>query len=244
MNMSDLKIPAERHIPPDRMQAQRMQLLQDIAELESKAARASEPGGASSRRRLILIVVPALFLAAGATYFIAQSGEQLVGGVGCYAAPRLDADTAVLGSGGDPIEICETLWAQGTLVSDEVQSSIGEIPPLTACALPRGGAVGVFPSGGGDSFCQSLGLEPVPPGYTEAASSFSSMREDLIDSLSQSHCIPAEEATVLTRRILDRHGFADWTIETRGSLGDGCVTVAFDPPARTVFLVRLENDRP
>jgi hypothetical protein len=100
------------------------------------------------RRALIpaLVAVSAILLVAGG-YLVIHRTEHTVRSFGCYAAPSLTADTTVVRRTGNPVQVCASLWGD---------IAPGKVPPLVACVLPSGDAVGVFP--GDHALCGKLGL--------------------------------------------------------------------------------------
>lgn len=200
------------------------------------------PGRAPARRRrwLAIVLAPAavLAVAAGAYAIIAYSAQDVVDGIGCYAAASTDSDTTVVAADGrDPVEVCAELWEEGV-----VAEGVHEAPPLVACVPPEGRAVSVFP--GQQGTCEELGMSPLPAGYRKAAERFAAMREELVRrsyAEAPDGCLGVEEARAMAREVLDAHGFTDWVIEVGPApSGDGreCVSVAFDPPGRAVTLIR------
>lgn len=222
-----MQVPDEQRIPEGRVQTRERLLLQEISE-------PSLPRGGGRRRRLIaLVAVPVVLLLAGATYLVTHRAEDVVGGVGCYAAPSLDADTAVVSSGRDPIQACSRLWTAGTLGA---QDASGQAPPLVACVLPEGSAVGVFP--GDPDVCSRLGLQPLPDGYNQAAAAFGAMRDDLVARFDQAGCVNDQQGAAIARAVLAKHGFTAWSVDTTGTGSEGaCVTLSFDTVAKAIRIV-------
>ena len=106
-------------------------------------------GGEPRALIIAFVVVSAVLVVAGGAYLAVHPTERTVEGLGCYAAPSLTADTTVVRAGGDPVQVCASLW--GNIAT-------GTVPPMVACLLPSGAAVGVFP--GDQALCGKLGLRP------------------------------------------------------------------------------------
>jgi hypothetical protein len=237
--LKELRLPANRDLPPGRLWQRREHLVKELILLERESAR---PRHAPGRRRrwLALVLAPAAAfgVAAGAYAVIAHSAQDVVDGIGCYSEASTKSDTTVVvADGRDPVEVCAELWEEG-IVADHAR----EAPPLVACVPPEGRAVAVFP--GEDGTCEELGMAPLPTGYRKAAERFSAMREDLVrrtQPKSPDDCLGVEGARAIAREVLDAHGFSDWVIEVGpapSGEGQSCVTVAFDPPNRSVMLLR------
>ncbi|HEX2031092.1 MAG TPA: hypothetical protein VHL78_06805 [Actinomycetota bacterium] len=201
-------------------------------------------GGASRRRpgrrwvALVLAPAAALALAAGAYAIITPPAEDVVNGIGCYAEGRTDSDGAFVGADGrDPVEVCAEIWEDGAMVQ-----GVRQAPPLVACVAPEGDGVSVFP--GDPGICQRLGMSPLPQGYRHAAARFAAMREELVRRThldAPQNCMGVDDARAITREVLDAHGLTAWSIEVGPAPeGEGreCVSLAFDPRARTVTLLR------
>lgn len=147
----------------------------------------------------------------------------MTSGVGCYASANLHADVDVTAAtGGEPTALCAQDWTSGPLHARLAAGA--PVPSLTACVLPQGGAVGVFP----ETTCQALGLEPLPPDYTARAKQFAALRDDLRDRFAAQTCLPVTEGVQIVREALARHGFARWTV-TSGQDGPGTPCAAFSP---------------
>jgi hypothetical protein len=124
-----------------------------------RVLRQIEVGGVRRRRRRlrgpIAIAATLLLVIGGASLVLGQKANDALG-VGCYAAPRLDADLAVipLGDAASPVEACTRAW----------MSLFGEHPPaqLVGCRLSQGGHA-VFPVPEGEdpaTLCADLGASP------------------------------------------------------------------------------------
>jgi hypothetical protein len=218
-------VPPERDLPPG-MRA--IALAQTQSESSPLAATEQRFGRRSRRRRWVaMTLIPAALVAAAATYAATRSADDVADGVGCYAEPRLDADTLVTSSDGrDPVTICSEKWASLTVTSP---------PPMVACSM--GSGVGVFPSDD-PGLCARLGLEPLPAGYISAAQKFSSMRDDMIRRIVQERCVAESEGERIARSVLDQHGFSDWTIRLLiEQPHQTCAELGFDTVEREVHLV-------
>ena len=238
--MDDLRrVPRQLPMPPTRADAREALLLQELTMLDNASSRSPRGRrGWTTRRRvtvLALVSAPVLLLAIGGAYLATHQAEGTVGGVGCYAGPSLDADTTVVKAGGDPLQICAALWADGT-VGPRGGGISPAVPSLVACVLPEGSAVGVFP--GGEGLCARLGLEPLPNGYPAAASRFAAMRDDLASRFGHRGCVTADEGAALAGEVLAQHGFDDWRVVVDQPVGgEGCRTLAFDTLEKVVHLV-------
>jgi len=237
-----LRLPADRDLPPGRLWQRKEHLMKELIRMERETA---GPGRAPGRRRrwLALVLAPAAALAVAAgAYAIIHSAQDVVDGIGCYAEASTESDTTVVvADGRHPVKVCAELWEGGV-----VAEGVHEAPPLVACVLPEGRAVGVFP--GEQGTCEELGMSPLPGGYRKAAERFSAMREDMVrrtQPRAPDDCLGVEEARAIAREVLDAHGFTEWAIEVDPWAPSGedrvCVTVAFDPPDRAVILIRASG---
>lgn len=233
----ETRIPAQRDLPPGRLQLRKEHLVRE-ASMWDRAAR-------RRRRRLVLVLVPAvvavLAVTGFTTYALTREPTQLES-VGCYETAELDGNIAVINADGrDPTAICAELWRQGVMGHGPAPES------LAACVL-ESGAVGVFPSSGADT-CEQLGLADLPPTYTAEAERFATLRDAIValfyvepsaGSDGDPNCVREEEARVLVRRELDAHGYGDWGIEVLGggfTAENPCAGVGFDGERKVVILV-------
>jgi hypothetical protein len=223
-------VPAERDLPSGRLLLRKELLMAELLQTSTEdPVRGPEPSWSRRRRWVAFALIPAALIGAAATYALTRSPDRIVDGIGCYAEPRLDADTTVVSADGrDPVAICAGLW--GNIGS-------GSAPPLVACVLPVGSAVGVFPSDD-PGICAKLGADPLPAGYQEAAAKFASMRDDLIQRFGLIRCVSESEGYSLARDVLDAHGFTDWTVHI-GVFSDvqPCAELAFESGPKRVDLV-------
>lgn len=217
--------PPERDLPPGMRTVALALILGDPSGRKPNEQRA---GRRFRRRRWVaMALIPAALVAAAATYAATRSADDIADGIGCYAEPRLDADTSVLSSDGrDPVAVCSEEWANLSVTSP---------PPMVACSM--GAAVGVFPSDDPE-LCARLGLEPLPAGYPAAAQKFASMRDDLIGQFVEARCVSESRGEQIARSVLDQHGFSDWTIRVDISQPHQlCAELSFATAEKTVHLV-------
>jgi hypothetical protein len=220
-----LNVPGERDLPPGRLLLRKELLVSELLRTSS-----DHPGSNRSRRRrwLAFALIPAALIGAAATYALTRSPDRIVDGIGCYAEPRLDADTTVVSADGrDPVVVCAGLW--GNI------GGPGQPPPMVACALPGGAAV--FPSDD-PGICEKLGADPLPAGYQEAAAKFASMSDDLIRRFSGMRCVSESQGEALARQVLDAHGFTDWSVHL-GTFSEAqpCAELAFESGPQRIDLI-------
>ena len=249
----DHLVPAERDLPPGRLQARKEHLVSELAH----SLGASRP--AKRRRRWVALALPAaiLLLAATAWTMYALTRDATVyGATGCYDSPALDANVTVIDPGAqDPVAVCSQLWARGDVAATR------SVPPLHACVLETG-AVAVFPSRERD-VCESLGLAELPETYRARAKREAALRAALSRRLgvgdtsragevapSRRRCVGYQAARKLVRRELDRRGFSTRRIEEgEGIAGEGfsaarpCAGLAIDSGRDVVILVPEERPR-
>lgn len=178
------------------------------------------------RRRLTaaVLVSSALLLAGGAYAITRPPASATVEGIVCYEDASGEAGGNVVGADGrSPAEVCAEMWEAGTILSN-----VSQAPSLQACTFAKGHYIGVFPSDD-PNLCASLGLAPVPAGYEKAAAQFSAMLDDLAPRLNGT-CVALDEAVLIAREVLDRHGFVEWTIESVGAASPKtpCTEYSFD----------------
>jgi hypothetical protein len=241
MVSTDLWNPPERDMPRGRALQRREHLVHELTESSARLAAPlpSSHEKRTGRRWATLALVPALLLLGAAAYaIVTRHAEDVVNGIGCYAAASVTANTTVAQADGrNPVAICEGLWKQGAVVA-----GVTKAPPLIACVPAKGGAVWVFP--GRSDTCQRLGLGMLPPGYPSAARDFVAMRDDLARQFDKEPCLSEASARLIARRVLDAHGFDDWQVrEGTGANGSAfssdrpCAGLSFDPGAKAVILV-------
>ena len=231
------RIPAQRDLPPGRLQLRKEHLVREVAMCERAAQR--------RRRRLALVLVPAVLVALAVTgfttYALTREPSHLES-VGCFETAELDGNIAIVNADGRrPRAICAELWRQGDMGPGPAPES------LAACVLETG-AIGVFPSSGEDT-CEQLGLADFPPGYAEEAERFAALRDAIAAELGASYgsserapkCLREEEARALVRHELAARGYEDWSIEVIGGgfAESPCAAVGlgFDGERKIVFLV-------
>jgi hypothetical protein len=239
-NMTDeLFVPAERDLPPGRLQRRKEHLVSEL--------RAWDGAVRHRRRRLLLVLVPAaavvLAVTGFTTYALTREPTHLES-VGCFETAELDGNVAVVSADGrPPTAICAEVWQQGAMGGRAVPDN------LAACVLDTG-AIGVFPSSGA-STCEQLGLADLPATYAAERKRFAELREAIVAQIGEPptdtspntlKCVSEAEARALIRRELDAHGYGEWGIEVPGDgTADGaCLQVAFDGEHRVVLLVPYE----
>lgn len=193
-------------------------------------------GRRAARKRRLLIggTLPVVLAVSAAGWAITnRPADQVTGGIGCYAEARLNAEADIVpATSGQPTELCANDWASGPLHARLTNSA--EVPPLVACVLPNGGAVGVFP----DTTCAALRLQPLPVGYGDAAAKFASLRDDLRDRFAQSRCVSISDGVRLVKTALAEHGFTGWTVKTaQTGTATPCAAFAPDSEHRTITVV-------
>jgi hypothetical protein len=233
----EARIPAQRDLPPGRLQLRKEHLVREVAMWERSARR--------RRRRLALVLVPAvlavLAVTGFTTYALTREPTHLES-IGCFETAELDGNIAIVNADGrGPTAICAELWRQGDMGPGPAPES------LAACVLETG-AVGVFPSSGIDT-CEQLGLADLPPTYAAGAERFAALRDAIAAELGASYgsterdpkCLREEEARALVRRELAARGYEDWSIEVIGGgfAESPCTAVGlgFDGERKVVFLV-------
>ena len=230
------RIPAQRDLPPGRLQVRKEHLVRE-ASMWDRAAR-------RRRRRLTLVLVPtvlAVLAVTGFTTYALTREPTHLESVGCFETAELDGNMAIVNADGrNPTKICAELWRQGAMGPGPAPEN------LVACVLETG-AVGVFPSSG-EGTCDHLGLADLPPTYAAEAKRFGALREAIAVALGASDgsterdpkCLRESEARALVRRELDARGYEGWSIEVIGSgfAEDPCAAVylGFDGERRIVFL--------
>ena len=233
----DTRIPAERDLPPERLQLRKEHLVKEVTMWERAAQR---------RRRRLALVLAAAVLAVLAvtgftTYALTREPSHLES-VGCFETADLAGNIAVVNADGrTPTAVCAELWRQGEIGPGPAPES------LAACVLQTG-AVGVFPSSGEDT-CAQLGLADLPPTYAAEAKRLAALRDAIAAELGASYgsterdpkCLREEEARTLVRRELAARGYEDWSIEVIGGgfTAGPCAAVGlgFDGERKVVFLV-------
>ena len=231
------RIPAQRDLPPGRLQLRKEHLVREVAMWERAARR--------RRRRLTLVLVPAVLVVLAVTgfttYALTREPTHLES-VGCFETAELDGNIAIVNADGRaPTAICAELWRQGDMGRWPAPES------LAACVL-ESGAVGVFPSSSEDT-CEQLGVADLPPTYAAEAERFSALRDAIAAKLGASYgrterdpkCLREEEARVLARHELAARGYEDWSIEVIGGgfTESPCAAVGlgFDGERKVVLLV-------
>jgi hypothetical protein len=165
--MSDLRPPAPRPLPPERLAARRDHLVREL-----RAERPRRRWLPRGRRTLLLVPIGAVLVAGGALatsqLWRASNPEDLVR-VKCYASANVnahyrEASADIVGVRGRPAKprsltaMCAGLWRHGVLGKG------GSAPALQACVY-RAEPV-VFP--GPDGTCEALRLRRPRGSYTQA----------------------------------------------------------------------------
>jgi hypothetical protein len=236
----ELHVPAERGFPPGRLQRRQEHLVSELSAWDGAARH--------RRRRLFLVLVPAaalLLAVMGFTTYALTREPTHLENVGCFETAELDGNVAIVSADGrPPTAICAELWQQGAIGNDAAPNN------LAACVLDTG-AIGVFPSSGGNT-CERLGLADLPPTYAAERKRFAELRDAIVAHIGEPptdsspntlKCVSEADARALVRRELDARGYGDWGIEVPagGYTGERpCLQVAFDGERRVVVLVPYE----
>jgi hypothetical protein len=139
--MSDeTRIPAQRDLPPGRLQRRKEHLVAEVSMWDREAKR--------RRRRLALVLVPvvlAVLAVTGFTTYALTREPTHLESIGCFETAELDGSIAVVNADGrNPTAICAKLWRKGDM-------GLGPAPESLAACVLETGAVGVFPSSGKDT---------------------------------------------------------------------------------------------
>ena len=198
-------VPSQRDLPPKAAAA-----IKEMLVINATSARTGR------RVRTVALLTAGLMVvgaAAGAYALFGHPQEQFTS-MGCYAAPSLSADAAVISTtNDDPVAACAALWESGTMKAGTTTA-----PALVACVLPSKGAIGVFPS---KSACKDLKLTALADVKVQAgAPSVVELRDSLIDQLR--HCKTGDQARAIVEGELRQRGFKGWTVKTRE--GSRCAT--------------------
>jgi hypothetical protein len=238
----ETRIPAQRDLPPGRLQQRKELLVREVSLWDGALRR--------RRRRLALVLVPAvvavLAVTGFTTYALTREPTQLES-IGCFEQASLDANVSVVSADGrDPAVICTEIWEQYGIEG-------GPAPKRVASCVLESGAVGVFPSSGQDT-CEQLGLADLPPTYAAEAERFAALRDAIEKHLGippsgtsegDLKCLSEEDARSFVRQELEAHGYEDWGMEVIGDgfVGRPCTTVSlgFDGERKVVFLVPDEG---
>jgi hypothetical protein len=235
----DHMTPMERDLPTGRLQRRKEHLVSELRTWDRTVRR--------RRRRLGFVLVPAVLVLLGVTgfttYQLTREPTHLES-IGCYDKASLDANVAVVDAdGSDPTDICGAVWRTGAFGHE------GDHPQLAACVLQTG-AVGVFPSSGGQT-CETLGLADLPASYAAKGTQFAILRNAIVarvgepasgSTLGGPQCLGEDEARLIVRRELVTHGFGDWDVKVAGepfSAARPCADVSFDSAGKTVLLVAV-----
>jgi hypothetical protein len=235
--MSDHQIPGDRDFPRGQMERRARHLV-------------SELSATRRRRRLLLTLVPAVVIlltaATGFTaYSLLRTEPTHFESIGCYDRPDLAADVAVISPDGTgAVEQCRKLWEEGSMGSP--------VPgQLAACVLDRG-PIAVFPSTDART-CERIGLADLSARGRAESKRFVQMRDAVYaeigtpasgSSRGSSKCVGEAQARETVRRLLERHGYADWRIVTAGgefSAQRPCADVSFDGSSKTALLLPMRR---
>jgi hypothetical protein len=230
--MSDSRIPAGRDFPRGQMERRARHLVRELS-------------ATRRRRRLLLTLVPAVVVlltaATGFTaYTLLRTEPTHFESIGCYDGPDLSSGVAIVSpDGSGAVEQCRKLWEDGAMS--------GPVPQqLAACVLDTG-PIAVFPSTGART-CERMGLADLSARGRAESERFVQMRDAIYaeigtpasgSSRGSSHCVGEARARDVVRRLLDRHGYADWRIVTAGlefSAQRPCADVSFDGGSKTALL--------
>jgi len=226
--LTDLIPPPERELPP----ALRASVLDHIAVPE----RTGRPWSARRRsRRAAALAFAAVALAAAATAYAVTrlTADQTAGTVTCFSRPSTEAPFAftAAATGGDPTAICAAAWRDGNMGVGGISTP----PPLVACA--GSGGADVFPSND-PGLCARLGLDPLPPGYTEAARRVAAVRQELAARIQASRCVAEGRAVRIANSALHSHDLAGWSVRRRGfTSASQCASTEIDASNRAVVVI-------
>jgi hypothetical protein len=232
MRVSEFEIPEERDFPPGRQERRARHLVRELS-------------ATCRRRRLVLTLVPAVIVlltaATGFTaYTLLRTEPSHFESIGCYDRADVDANVTVISPDGrGPVAQCRELWEQGTMARPVPQR-------LVPCVLATG-PIGVFPSAG-DRTCERMGLADLSSKGQAESKRFVRMRNAVYAEIGtpasgrsrgSSHCIGEARARSIIRRVLDAHGYSDWTVATTGegfSRERPCAEASFDGGSKTALL--------
>jgi hypothetical protein len=165
--------------------------------------------------------------AVGATQLLGAEEVAVPAGVGCYAAPALDADVTVLGAAEDPVGACAEAWRAGHVDGRPRTAA----PALVACTS-RGEPVRVLPAT--PAGCRTLGLVALPEGYDALARRQAAAQDAIGPALAgNAGCRPAAAYAAAIRRALARRGLRGWRVTVAPDAGP-CPSSAVDGRTRTV----------
>ena len=229
----ELFIPAERDLPPGRLQQLKERLVREVA---------LSPAGRERRRRRWLLgaLVPAVVLILGtssvAAWVLTRPATEFEG-LSCFERADVMGNVAIVAPDGrDPLVICAEILAQAPGVAVDGPED------LAACVL-EDGAAGVFPRTGPRT-CQRLGLAKLDPDYAKRSKRFAELR-DALRAAVDFKCLGEQEARVAATQVLARLGFAGWQVEVdpgrEGAPLPRAVTT-IDEKGKTVLVLMLPGD--
>jgi hypothetical protein len=227
--MNNLMLPDERPLSPARFHATARELRR-------------LPQGRRSRWGMTLALAGALVLlsAVAAVGYALITPQERFESVGCYDQASLDGSVAVVGtSERDPAEECRRLWTDGVVggVDDPVPTD------LTACVLPEGGAIGVFPAG--PAVCDTLGLQAlqdveVSPDDVSIPRLEAALGRRLPSWEESDECLNSAETRRRAEQVLEDLGAQDWSVTWQGDDADGDVNCgeisSIEVPSRRIAL--------
>lgn len=221
----------------DSPQAQRL-----LAEI---TATPRQPQRTSLRHRRVVVAI-AVGIAAVATLGAAWIMTRPVAepqDIVCYQAADLDSDRVGIGYGDDvAAEACERFWSDGILTNPQFGPA-GSVPPLVAC-VSEAGSLAVFPTND-PNVCHTLGLADVDEASLPGADAVRDLNDALVDYFLTNLCIPVPRAVDDVRRILDAHGFVDWTIsETSGPPDRPCASHSMDTENARITIIPIPEPSP
>lgn len=218
--------PPDRDLPGPRMEAIKEVLMNEIDRTHRRQ---------KSRARLIAVAAAGMLLltAVGAGAYMATQPDEMFTSLGCYEDADLASNVAVVNTAPDrqPTEVCAELWRTGEVG----QEDNGPAPDLTACVLPSGEALGVFP--GKQGTCAALGLTALDDVDVDPdAPSVAQLRGALVQHISHD-CLGQEQAVAVVREQFHTNGFDDWTVQVETDIDDDeCASFGIHPATRTVEL--------
>ena len=197
----ELFLPAERDLPPGRLQTRKEHLLREVALSSAERDR-------RRRRWLFGALVPAVLLLLGASsvaaWVLGRPATEFEG-LGCFEQADVKGNVAIVNPDGrDPLIICAKILARIPGVAVDGPED------LAACVLEDGGA-GVFPRTGPET-CQTLGLANLDPDYAERSRRFVELREALRAAV-DFKCLDEERARTASAQVLAQLGFTGWQVE-------------------------------
>jgi hypothetical protein len=194
------------------------------------------------RRRLSIGAVPALAVVAAGGTALLTSEKIWAGNVRCYgsADPKVlpDGSYSPVTTGERPEKLCAKEWREGYLPAEPILDRTKApfpVPPLTACAIDDGAAVGVFPTDDED-FCttgpvaREMHLSEVPDDFMEEMDRYVAMRDDAALRIRDAAiaaggdaaraCLDEDRVATVATEVLADHGYEGWTVTFEHSKHD------------------------